>query len=322
MKILVTGCAGFIGFHLCLKLALSSKYTIYGIDNLNNYYDIKLKKERINNLKKNTNFFFNKIDICNENNIKKNFLKHRYQIIIHLAAQAGVRHSIKKPKDYVNSNLIGFFNILENSKNINAQHFIFASTSSVYGKSDNFPLKENFNTDKPQSFYAATKKCNEVLAYSYCNIYNIPCTGLRFFTVYGPYGRPDMALFNFTKNIISKKNITLFNHGNHTRDFTFIDDVVLAIKRLINKPSKAKIPFQIFNIASNRPRSLLNFLQIIEKNLNITAKIKYANLQKGDVIKTHASINKINKIIDYNPKISLEKGINIFVKWYIKYYKK
>ena len=323
MKILITGCAGFIGYHLCNKLLATNKYEVYGIDNLNNYYDIELKKSRIKELKKKfKGFKFKKIDISNRNDISRLFNKEKFTHIINLAAQAGVRFSIENPMPYVESNLIGFFNILDLSRTSKIDHLIFASTSSVYGDSKKFPLKETDNTDRPLSFYAATKKSNEVMAYSYSNIYGLPCTGLRFFTVYGPYGRPDMALYKFTKSIINKNRIELFNKGNHIRDFTYVDDVTESIVKLINKPSKEKIPFEIYNIGNSKPEKLKLFLSIIEKTLGINAKVKLVKLQQGDVHKTHADTKKILKKINYKPRTKINEGISKFINWYKDYYKK
>ena len=240
--------------------------------------------------------------------------------MINLAAQAGVRNSIINPREYLESNLIGFFNIIDLSKVYKIKHFIYASTSSVYGDSKKFPLKENLNTDKPLSFYAATKKSNEVIAYSYSNIYNLPTTGLRFFTVYGPQGRPDMSLFKFVDAITKNKRINLFNNGKHLRDFTFVDDVAKSIFKLINKKSKNKIPHQIFNVGSDNPVKLKEFVKVIENYLNKKAKINYLSLQKGDVYKTHASIEKLKKMIKYSPKTSINQGIKQFVEWYFSYY--
>ena len=323
MKILITGCAGFIGYHLCNKLLATNKYEVYGIDNLNNYYDIELKKSRIKELKKKfKGFKFKKIDISNRNDISRLFNKEKFTHIINLAAQAGVRFSIENPMPYVESNLIGFFNILDLSRTSKIDHLIFASTSSVYGDSKKFPLKETDNTDRPLSFYAATKKSNEVMAYSYSNIYGLPCTGLRFFTVYGPYGRPDMALYKFTKSIINKNRIELFNKGNHIRDFTYVDDVTESIVKLINKPSKEKIPFEIYNVGNSKPEKLKLFLSIIEKTLGINAKVKLVKLQQGDVHKTHADTKKILKKINYKPRTKINEGISKFINWYTDYYKK
>ncbi len=321
MKILVTGVAGFIGFHTSIKLLENKNNVVFGIDNLNDYYDVTLKKRRLSILRKHKNFKFSKIDISNNKTLLRHFKIYKYKYVIHLAAQAGVRYSILKPESYVKSNLVGFFNILECSKANNIKHLIFASTSSVYGSNKNFPLKEDFNTDKPLSFYAATKKSNEVMAYSYSNIHSLNCTGLRFFTVYGPYGRPDMALFKFTKAIIEKKSINLFNKGNHFRDFTYVTDIADGIINLIKKPSKEKIPFNIFNIGNNKPKSLRTYLRIIEDYLNDKAKINLKPLQQGDVLKTHANIKKISSWSNYNPKINIEKGIKNFINWYKGFYR-
>lgn len=322
MKILITGCAGFIGFHVSLKLIKFKKYNVVGIDNINNYYDTKLKVNRLKLLKRNKNFSFKKIDISNKSKILNLYRNYKFDIVLNLAAQAGVRYSINNPQKYFDSNLKGFFNILEASRIYKIKHLIFASTSSVYGNNKKFPLEENFNTDKPLSFYAATKKSNEILAFSYSNIYKLPTTGLRFFTVYGPYGRPDMALFKFTKSILNNKKLELYNHGNHIRDFTYVDDVSNCIFKLINKPPKNEIPFEIFNIGSNKPQKLMNFLKIITKNLNKKPKTVYKSMQKGDVIKSHASIKKINKKIYFKPKTKIAKGIENFIDWYKVYYKK
>ncbi len=320
-KVLVTGCAGFIGFHLCQRLLNSNQYNVYGLDNLNSYYDVKLKKDRLRILNKNKKFNFFKIDITKKTKLKNNFDKCKYDVVIHLAAQAGVRHSIEYPETYVENNIIGFFNILEASKNINLKHLIFASTSSVYGSSNSFPLKETENTDAPLSFYAATKKTNEVLAYSYANIFKLPCTGLRFFTVYGTYGRPDMALFKFTKLILAGKKIDLFNKGEHHRDFTHVDDIVDGIFKLIKRPSRKEIPFDLYNIGSDKPEYLKNFVKLIENNLLKKAKVRYKSLQLGDVVKTHASIAKLKKATGYKPSISVKVGIKKFTDWYLSYYK-
>ena len=233
MKILITGCAGFIGYHLSKKLSLNND-KIFGIDNLNNYYDVDLKKKRLNNLSS-KNFSFSKIDIKDYKNLKKFFKKNRFDIVYHLAAQAGVRYSIFNPETYFENNLKGFFNILECCREFKIKNLIFASTSSVYGKQKKFPLKEKYLTDKPLSFYAATKKCNEIMAYSYSQIYNLKCTALRFFTVFGPFGRPDMALYKFSNSIVKNKNLELYNSGNHTRDFTYIDDVIIYLERFKKK---------------------------------------------------------------------------------------
>ena len=320
MNILITGCAGFIGFHLCNKILQNKKLNIFGIDNLNDYYDVKLKKDRLKILNNNKKFKFFKIDINNKEKIIKNFKQNKYDVVINLAAQAGVRHSISNPQAYFDSNLTGFFNIIDASRTFEIKHFIYASTSSVYGESKDFPLKENIGTSKPMSFYAATKKCNEIIAYSYSNIYNMHCTALRFFTVYGPFGRPDMALFSFCNSILKNKSLNLFNKGKHIRDFTHVYLVTEYLKNIITKPSKEKIPHSIFNIGSDEPKSLKFFLKTIEDRLNKKAKVKLLKKQKGDVYKTHADISKISKLIKTDIRLNLKEGIDGFVTWYKDYY--
>ena len=320
MKILVTGCAGFIGFHLSKKL-LSSKKKVYGIDNLNNYYDNKLKKNRLKELNKYNNFNFFKINLKYFSKVNNIIRDNKIKVVIHLAAQAGVRNSIDNPKSYVESNLLSFFNILDSCKKNNIRHFLFASSSSVYGDDVIFPSKENSSTDKPLSFYGATKKSNELMAYSYSNIYKLPSTALRFFTVYGPSGRPDMSLYKFTEAILKSKRIDLFNNGKHIRDFTYIDDVILAIVKLIKKPSKKNIPYNCFNIGSNNPKNLLYFLKVIENHLNKKTNIQMHKIQKGEVIKTHADIRLLKKIIKFQPKTNIKIGIKKFIDWYKIYYK-
>jgi len=320
MSILITGSAGFIGYHLTEKL-LKKNINVTGIDNINNYYDTKLKKNRINELKKNKKFKFYKIDLCEYTKLDNVIKKNKIKFIIHLAAQAGVRYSIKNPKIYFKSNLEGFFNILEVSRHNKIKHLVFASTSSVYGDTKKFPLNENNRTDHPLSFYAATKKSNEVMAHSYSYIYKLPCTGVRFFTVYGPFGRPDMALFKFTKNIINNQSIELFNNGNHLRDFTYVDDIVDGIYSLIKRHSKKNIPYEIFNIGNGNPKKLKDYLKFIEKKLNSKAKVKKLPLQIGDIFKTHSDIKKLKKYTNYKPKTDIEVGISKFIEWYKDYYK-
>ena len=323
LKILVTGCAGFIGYHLCKELTKNKEISLYGIDNLNNYYDLDLKKNRLRKLtNKISNFKFYKIDIENYTKIKNNFKVNKYDYVIHLAAQAGVRYSIDNPKVYVDTNINGFFNIIDNCKNFHIKHFIYASTSSVYGDSKKFPLKENFDTSSPQSFYAATKKTNEVIAYAYSSIYKLPSTGLRFFTVYGPYGRPDMALFKFTKAIEDGKKLELFNRGNHIRDFTYVDDITVSIKKLIKKQKKSKVPYQVFNIGSGNPQKLTKFLFWIEQELKKKSSKIMRNFQLGDVFKTHADISALTKKIKFKPKTNINLGIKEFIRWYKEYYNK
>tara|TARA_Y100001970_G_scaffold149443_1_gene183362 strand:+ start:2830 stop:3804 length:975 start_codon:yes stop_codon:yes gene_type:complete len=321
MNILVTGAAGFIGFHTALNLLKKKNIIIAGVDNLNNYYDINLKKERLKILKQYDNFKFAKIDITNKVKLLKFIEINKIQIIIHLAAQAGVRYSITSPDTYFSSNLKGFYNVLEVSREKKIKHLIFASTSSVYGDSANFPLKEEFDTSEPESFYAATKKCNEVMAYSYSAIYKINITGLRFFTVYGPYGRPDMALFKFIKAISEGKKIDLYNKGMNFRDFTYVDDIVCALTKLINKKPKQKIPYEVFNIGRGKTIKVNIFIKLIEKILNKKIKTRNLKFQKGDVLKTHASVNKLIKKINYTPNTNIEIGVKKFIEWYINFYK-
>ena len=320
MTILITGSAGFIGYHVTKKI-LNKNIKVIGIDNINNYYDINLKKNRIKDLKKNKKFFFYKLDLLNYKKLDNIVKNKKIKIIIHLAAQAGVRYSIKNPRIYFKSNLEGFFNILEISRHNNIKHLIYASTSSVYGDSKKFPLSEINRTDQPLSFYAATKKSNEVMAHSYSYIYKLPCTGVRFFTVYGPFGRPDMALFKFTKNILNNHPIELYNNGNHFRDFTYVDDIVDGIYSLIKKESKKSIPYEIFNIGNGTPKKLLDYLKHIEKNLNKISKTKKLPLQTGDIVKTHSNINKLKKYTGYKPKTNIKIGISKFIEWYKEYYR-
>ena len=340
MSILVTGSAGFIGFHVCKKL-LQDGNQVIGLDNLNNYYDPKLKKSRIDELikisKKNKiNFNFIKVDLVNFNKLEQIFSSHndkslKISIVIHLAAQAGVRYSIENPSAYVQSNLVGFCNIIEIAKKYNVDHFYYASSSSVYGGNKKLPFEELDNVDKPISLYAATKKSNELIAHTYSHLFNLPTTGLRFFTVYGPWGRPDMALFKFTESIISNKPIRVFNYGNMLRDFTYIDDVVHSIINLINKSSEAKnnltknnfqnVPYKIFNIGNSRPTKLTDYIKSIEVNLGKKADIILDEMQPGDVEATYANTKYLEQYINFRPNTSIEKGIKLFIEWYLEYYK-
>ena len=332
MKIIVTGSSGFIGFHLTMLL-LRKGHKVLGIDSMNNYYDVKLKKARLNLLKKNKNFIFYKANLENDKKIKSIFKKFKPKIVIHLAAQAGVRYSIDKPRIYLKSNIDGTFNIIEASYIAKVRHLIMASSSSVYGANKNIPFKEIDKTETQLSIYAATKKANESMAHSYSNIWKIPITMLRFFTVYGPWGRPDMALFKFTKGIINNTPIDIYNNGKMYRDFTYIDDIVNGIYLLINKaPSKKQnkkykndslstvAPFRILNIGNSKKVLLLNFLKEIELSLNKKSIRNYMPIQKGDVKKTLSNISLIRSITKYNPKIDYKKGIKKFIKWYKSYY--
>tara|TARA_E500000178_G_scaffold183468_1_gene181901 strand:- start:12059 stop:13051 length:993 start_codon:yes stop_codon:yes gene_type:complete len=320
MKILITGSAGFIGFHLS-NFLLKQNLRVIGVDNFDDYYDKRIKVDRNKILLKYKNYKFFKIDITDKKSLAKIFSKNKFEVVINLAAQAGVRYSLKNPEKYIKSNIIGFHNIIENCKNNKIKNFLFASTSSIYGKSSKFPLQEKFNTDLPLQLYAATKKSNEVIGHAYYSLYRFNVIGFRFFTVYGPWGRPDMALFKFTNNTLLKKKINVFNKGNHYRDFTYIDDIVEGIYKVIIKLKKSKkVPiYQILNIGNNKTISLRNFIRLIEINLGQKAKIKYQSFQKGDVLKTHASIKKIKKYYGFTPKTKVEIGVKKFIDWFIKY---
>ena len=331
MKIFVTGSSGFIGFHLARKL-LNKGYRVHGFDSMNNYYDINLKKERLKILKSFKNFSFTKDKIENKKKLENIVKKFKPKIIVHLAAQAGVRYSIKKPEIYLNSNIIGTFNIIEASKKIKVDHLIIGSSSSVYGANKKIPFKEIDKTDHQISFYASTKKSTESIAHSYSSLWKLPITMLRFFTVYGPWGRPDMAYFKFTKNIMGKKKIDIFNKGKMYRDYTYVDDIVDGICKLFNKkPSLNKYkkykndslspvaPFRILNIGNTKKILLLNFIKELEKNLKIKAIKNYLPMQKGDVYSTLSDTSLLKRITGYNPKTKYQDGIKRFIDWYLDY---
>jgi UDP-glucuronate 4-epimerase len=329
-KVLVTGCAGFIGFHVANKL-IEKNYQVIGIDSLNNYYDRNLKKQRLKILKKNKkNFSFIKINLRNKFLLEKIFKKHYFDKVLHLAAQPGVRYSIVNPYSYINNNIVAFNNILHLSKNYKIKHFIYASSSSVYGANKKIPFSEKDSTDHPLQLYAATKKANELMAYSYSSLYKIPTTGIRFFTVYGPWGRPDMALFLFTKNILRKKPINLFNYGKHIRDFTYIDDAVDGVIKIINKiPGVEKkenhnddfVPHRIVNIGSSKKIKLINYINAIELALKMKAIKNLLPKQKGDMNTTFSDTSLINKLVNYKSKTKINDGVKKFTKWFIEYYK-
>ena len=316
MRILLTGAAGFIGFHTCLLL-LRKKYKVIGIDNINSYYDVGLKKDRLSNLRKFSNFKFFKKNIEDQNLIKV-FSKEKIDVIINLAAQAGVRHSLKDPYSYINANVLGQVNLLELAKKNNVKKFIYASSSSVYGGNKKMPFSPEQRVDKPISLYAASKKSSELIAECYSHLFDIKCIGLRFFTVYGPWGRPDMATFIFTKNIINKKKIDVYNFGNMRRDFTYVSDIANGILGAIKL--KKKIKHKIYNLGNSNPEVLLDFINVIENTLKIEAKKNFIAIQPGDVPKTYADIKESKKDLKFNPKTKIEKGIQEFVKWYKKYY--
>ncbi len=331
-KVLITGSAGFIGFHLVIKL-LQHGYEVCGIDNYDPYYDVSLKKSRLNfineNLVKynNPNYKFYDVDISNQKELRKIFKKNNFDYIINLAAQAGVRHSIINPHSFDKSNLSGFLNLLECCKDSNIKHLIYASSSSVYGMNSSIPFKEDDNTDKPVSFYAATKKANELMAYCYSHLNEMPVTGLRFFTVYGPYGRPDMAYYSFTKSILEGSKIEVYNHGEMQRDFTYIDDIVESIRLLIpiipekEKKINTNAISNIFNIGNNEVISLNRFIKAIENACGKKAIIEHLPMQPGDVVCTYSDISNLQDVINFSPKTSIEDGINKFVSWYKKFYK-
>ena len=321
MKILITGYAGFIGFHLVNKLIKNKNNYVVGIDNFNNYYDVNLKKKRNKILNKQSikNFKGIKVDLNNIKKISYLFKKYKFDYVVHLAAQAGVRYSIKFPKKYFNSNIKGFFNILELCKEFRVKHLIIGSSSSVYGNSKKFPLSENNETNKPLSFYAATKKSNEVMSYSYSNIYKLPISALRFFTIYGPSGRPDMALFKFSDAINKNKIIKLYNKGDHYRDFTYIDDAIKNIIKIIKIPPKKDIPFRVINIANGKPEKLSLFIKLIEENLRKKSKVLLLPIQKGDVFKTHGDTKFLKKLVKNKTNTNIKFGVKKFIKWFKKY---
>lgn len=333
MKILITGSAGFIGFHLARKL-ISEGWQVIGIDNLNDYYDPKLKEDRLAILQKHKDFVFQKVDLKNKTAVDAVFANYKPEYVINLAAQAGVRYSIQNPYAYIDSNLVGFMNILEACRHNPVRHLIYASSSSVYGGNKVAPFSTNHNVDHPVSLYAATKKSNELMAHTYSHLYGIPTTGLRFFTVYGPWGRPDMAYFSFTKNIFEKKPIKVFNHGKMERDFTYIDDIVYGIVKLIDRPpvpnpnwdervddlSTSFAPYKIYNIGNNQPVPLMKFINVLEEKIGIEAEKIYMDMQPGDVLRTYADVTDLERDIDFRPNTSIEEGLSRFVDWYREYY--
>ena len=333
MKILVTGCAGFIGMHTCLKL-LERGDEVVGIDNINNYYDVNLKENRLALLNKYDNFSFVKLDISDVVGLKNLFQQLEIQSVVHLAAQAGVRYSISNPLSFVQSNVVGFVNILECCKHHNINHVVFASSSSVYGSNTKMPFSVNQNVDHPVSLYAATKKSGELVAHSYSHLFNLPVTCLRFFTVYGPWGRPDMSPFIFTKAILEGRPIDVFNYGNMQRDFTFIDDIVEGVVRVLDSPaspnnlydtkypdpSTSFAPYAIYNIGSHRPVNIIEFINNIERSLGKKAAINMLPMQAGDVVATYAETSVFRDKFGYEPTTPLRTGIEKFIDWYLKYF--
>ncbi len=338
-KIIITGSAGFIGSALSIRL-LKEGYDVIGIDNLNNYYDVSLKLRRLKLIensanKNNSTWKFYKVNIEDINSLENIFKKHKASNLVHLAAQAGVRYSLENPLSYLNSNLLGFGNILECCRKYQISNFIYASSSSVYGGNTDIPFHEDQETSHPLSLYGATKRSNELMAHSYSHLYSIPTIGLRFFTVYGPWGRPDMAPFIFAESILSNKEIKIYNHGKMKRDFTFIDDIVEAIFLCLKKPgekdsnfnkkspsaSTSFAPHMIFNIGNSNTIELMDFIKILEENLGKSAKKVFMELQPGDVISTEANVDKLENWIKFKPKISIQEGVKIFSEWYIDYLK-
>lgn len=332
--VLITGAAGFIGFHVAQRL-LSAGRAVVGLDIVNDYYDPKLKEARLDLLKAQSNFTFVKLDLADRAAIKSLFAKHHFPIVIHLAAQAGVRYSLENPHAYVDANIEGFINVLEGCRHNDCKHLLFASSSSVYGANTKLPFSVQDNVDHPISLYAASKKSNELMAHAYSHLYRIPATGLRFFTVYGPWGRPDMAMFIFAKAMLGGTPIKLFNHGNMRRDFTYIDDVVQAIVRLMDRPPQGNpgwtgdkpdpatsaAPWKIYNIGNNRPEELIRVVALLEKEFGRTATKEMLPMQPGDVPATYADIEDLARDIGLRPATTIEDGVGRFAKWYREYHK-
>jgi UDP-glucuronate 4-epimerase len=333
MKVLVTGAAGFIGSHAAERL-LARGDTVVGLDNLNDYYDVNLKIARLERLKARANFSFAKLDLADRTEIPALFAREKFDRVVHLGAQAGVRYSLENPLAYVDSNVVGTANILEGCRHTGVAHLVYASTSSVYGANTKMPFSVHQNVDHPLSFYAATKKANELMAHTYSSLYGLPTTGLRFFTVYGPWGRPDMALFLFTKNILAGRPIDVFNHGHHRRDFTYVDDIVSGVVGALDRvasadpawdseapdPATSKAPYRIYNIGNNKSIELMRYIALLEQCLGRKAEMRLLPLQVGDVPATWADIDDISRDVGYQPMTPVEVGIDRFVRWYLDYY--
>ena len=333
MKVLVTGAAGFIGYHVCRRL-LDRGGDVVGVDNLNDYYDPRLKEARLDLLRRSGNFQFERLDIADADGMRRLFAATKPQRVLNLAAQAGVRYSLVNPQAYLDANLQGFLNILEGCRHNGVEHLVFASSSSVYGANTLQPFSEHHNVDHPVSLYAATKKANELMAHTYAALYKLPCTGLRFFTVYGPWGRPDMALFKFTRGILEDEPIDVYNFGNMIRDFTYVDDIVEGVVRVIDRvaepddnwngdapdPARSFAPYRIFNIGNNRPVPLLDFIAALEEALGRKAKMNLMPIQPGDVPSTMADVGELEAAVGFRPNTSIREGIGRFVNWYKEYY--
>ena len=332
-KVLVTGAAGFIGFHLARRL-LKDGYHVVGVDNINPYYEVALKEARLEALKKESNFTFFKLDLCDRKQLEDIFGGMGFDVVVNLAAQAGVRYSIENPYAYVDSNLVGFVNILECCRHNQVKHLVFASSSSVYGANTKMPFSVHHNVDHPVSLYAATKKANELMAHTYSHLYRLPCTGLRFFTVYGPWGRPDMALFLFTRAILEDKPIKVFNHGKMQRDFTYIDDIIEGVVRVMGRlpeanptwngdapdPGTSSAPYKVYNIGNNNPVALIKFIEVIESVLGLKARKEFMDMQPGDVTATYADVDDLMADVGFKPATPIETGIERFVEWFKEFY--
>jgi len=330
MRVLVTGAAGFIGMHVAIKL-LDRGDTVVGVDNLNDYYDVSLKEARLDRLLGKKNFSFKKLDVADKSAMELLFFAERPDKVIHLAAQAGVRYSLSNPHAYVEANLLGFINILEGCRHNSVKHLVYASSSSVYGGNTRLPFSEHDNIDHPVSLYASTKKANELMAHTYSHLFQLPTTGLRFFTVYGPWGRPDMALFLFAKAIQEDRPIDVFNHGNMVRDFTYIDDIVEGVVRVMDKPATANLgfdpsnpdpassnaPYRVFNIGNNQPTPLMEYINALERSIGKTAVKNYLPMQMGDVPATAANTDELNAWVEFKPNTPIEEGVQAFVNWYL-----
>ncbi len=332
-NVLVTGVAGFIGFHLTRRL-LKDGYQVVGVDNLNPYYDVALKEARLEALKDESNFIFIKMDLTDRNQLGALFSRQAFDVVVNMAAQAGVRYSIENPYAYVDSNLVGFVNLLECCRHHSVKHFVFASSSSVYGANTTMPFSVHHNVDHPVSLYAATKKANELTAHTYSHLYRLPSTGLRFFTVYGPWGRPDMALFLFTRAILEDQPIKVYNHGKMQRDFTYIDDIIEGVVRVMGKlpeanpnwngaapdPGTSSAPYKIYNIGNNNPVELIKFIEVIEAALGKRAQKEFMDLQPGDVVATYADVDDLMHDVGFKPTTPIEVGVERFVEWFKDFY--
>jgi len=333
LKILVTGVAGFIGMHVAGRL-VGRGDSVFGIDNLNDYYDVGLKLSRLDQLKVQSNFVFHKCDICDQAELKNIFQDEMFDCVVHLAAQAGVRYSLTNPQPYINANIMGFLNVLECCRDLEISHLVYASSSSVYGGNTQIPFRENHNVDHPISLYAATKKANELMAHTYSHLYQIPTTGLRFFTVYGPWGRPDMAPLIFAKAILNNEKINVFNGGEMSRDFTYIDDIIDGVMGVLDKPAMpssrfdsfapdpaiSSAPFRVFNIGNNNSTLLMSFIAALEDALGKKAKMNMSPMQPGDVPATAADISAIQQWTGFRPNTKLQEGVEKFAAWYLNYY--